>query len=662
MREPARSCTYRERVPSSPTVDAIDRRFVAAVAMLAVAAVGISIASLELIHPMLSWNRDEPVYLWHVGLLDSGRLTASGGSPLEAFRPWLSGVGDDGYFSQYTLGWPLVLLAASRTVGTPAGAVVLGSVLFLAGAVAVVRELTGRNRDALVVGAAALTSPVIVIQAGVHLSYLFTAGLGTVALALAWSALRRERRLPLVAAGVALGWVLLTRPFDAVVWGAVLVVGAVLLTGVAPLGRRVWGLVSLWPLVLAGLPFAVATIAYNLRITGEALTFPIVATDPLDTFGFGRRRLMPAFDPVDYGLGKATFSTVKNGGFFVVFLAGNVVTLLLAVAAIWWRRASAATWVLVAMAVAFPLGYFAFWGMWVSSLTARLVGAIYYVPSAVPVLTLGWLGLMELRRRSRLVSVVAVVAAIVVTLPVLVSRLDVNRRISEAQEPWATSVEGLAGPALVIVAESGPYVMFKNPIGRNDPGLEQDILYAADLGPDNLRTIEANPDRAAYLQVATADADELGPRETPVDFDVSLAPIEVLRGRSLDIEVVFTPPDGSPVVVPFLAIDGDTQWMAPVDAVAGPAGSYTFTTTIDADDAIRRRGSTVRVGFGAGDTVADALADPRIRWDVTVGGQGDELVALLPAQQFRRFAVGRDFYWYPRPPEPGVSFHAEIRS
>lgn len=662
MRGRAPSRTYRGRVPSPPPADVIDRRFMVAVTVLAAVAAAVSIASLELIHPALSWNRDEPVYLWHVGFLDAGRLTGSAGTPVDAFRPWLSGVGDDGYFSQYTLGWPLVMLAAARTVGTAAGAVVLGSMLFVVGAVAVVRELTGRNRDALVVGAAAVVSPVVVIQAGVHLSYLFTAGLGTLALALAWSALRRQRRLPLVLSGLALGWVLLTRPFDAVVWGAVLVVGATILASPAPWRTRATRLASLWPLVLAGAPFAVATVAYNLRITGEALTFPIVATDPLDTFGFGRRRLMPAFDPVDYGLGKAAYSTAKNGGFFVIFLAGNVVTLLLAGAAMWWRRARTATWVLVAMGVAFPVGYFAFWGMWVSSLTARLVGAIYYVPSVVPVLTLAWLGLVELRRRSRMWSTVAAVVAIAVTVPVLVSRVDVNRRISTAQEPWAASVEGLEGPALVIVAESGPYVMFKNPHGRNDPDLDQDIVYAADLGPGNLRTIAAHPGRTPYLQVASADADELGPRESPVEFGVSLVPIDLQRGRALELEATFTPPDGAPVVLPFLSVDGAVTWHDPADAVAGPDGSYTFTTTVDAGSSIAPTGSTVRIGFGAGDTVADAVADPRIRWELSVRAGDGTLVAVLPAQQFRRFAVGPDFYWYPRPAEPGVSLRVEMRS
>lgn len=659
MRGATVPAAYRFRVPPPPAVEPLHRRVAVGVGLLALAAAAIAVASLELVHPFLSWNRDEPVYLWHIELLDAGRLTAEPGAPIEAFRPWLSGVGDDGYFSQYTLGWPIVLLASLRLVGTPGGAVVVGAVLHVLGAFAVVREITGRNRIALGVGCAALASPVIVIQSGVHLSYLFTAGLGSFALAAIWSATRRGTRLPLVWAGIALGWVLLTRPFDAVVWGAVAAVGVVLRSGAPSWRERSIRLVDLWPTIAVGLPFVVATIAYNLHITGEALTFPIVATDPLDTFGFGQRRLMPAFDPVDYGVGTALYASAKNGGFFVVFLAGNLVTAALAIAGTWWCRARSATWVLVAMAAAFPVGYFAFWGMHVSSLTARLVGSIYYVPSVVPVLGLAALGLIELRKRSRPVSVVAIVAAVLLTLPVLVSRLDVNRQISQAQEPWSMSTAGLDGPALVIVAESGPYVMFKNPAGRNGPELDDEIVYAVDLGPRNLETIRAHPERTPYLQVATADADELGPRETPVEFDVSLLPIEVQRGDVLRIDATFRPLDGAPVVLPFTELGGDLRWGAPADVRANEDGSFTFSTMLGADD-VPATATTFKVGFGAGDTRADAESDPRARWEMTVAPEDGQLVTVLPAQQFRRFAVGPDFYWYPRPDYPGVSFQASM--
>lgn len=654
-------------MPSPPTVEPATRGFVLALVALAAAAAVVSVLSLELVHPALSWNRDEPVYLWHVEVLDAGRLTSEVGTPPEAFRPWLAGVGQGEYFSQYTIGWPVALLLAKWIVGTPAGAVVLGSVLHAIGAVLATRTVLGRNRLALAAGAVAVVSPAAVIQAGVHLSYLFTAGLGTLSLAAAWPALGpdpvRGARVRLVAAGLALSVVLLTRPYDAVIWGLILVIGVVLRDRDRALGVRLRSLVGLWPLVLVGIPAVVATIVYNLRITGEALTFPIVATDPLDTFGFGKRRLMPAFDPVDYDLGEAAYSSVKNAGFFVLFLSGNLVTAGLAVAGAWWRRERPSTWVLLTMAVAFPLGYFAFWGMHISSLTARIVGAIYYVPAIVPVAALALVGLAELHRRRRVVAIVVGVCAVLISVPVLVDRLSLNRDISANQAVWGDSVEGLEGPALVFVAESGPYAMFKNPQGRNGPLLDDDVLYALDLGPRNLDTIAAHPGRTPYLQVASAAAEELGPREEPFEYEVELVPVSVARGTRLVAEATFLPLDGAPVVVPFIDIGGNVRWGDPGDAE--PVGDGSFRSRWSVDPAITGslpEGAIVRLGFGAGSSVSEAQTDPRIRWEIPVEVDDGQVVAMLPAQQFQRFAVGPDRKWYPRRPYQGVGFTARVES
>lgn len=658
-----RRLTYRGAVTGHRTTrdgsSRIARRFTnaphglaVALVLLSVAAAAISLVSLELVHPALSWNRDEPVYLWHVDVLASGRLTAPGGDPIDAFRPWLGGIREGGYFSQYTLGWPVVLLASQLLVGTPAGAVVLGAVVAVVGAVLVTREVTGRDGVAVAVGVAFLATPAVVIQSGVHLGYLFTVGLGNLALTAGWYGVRTERRRWVLVAGALLGWILITRPFDAVLWGGVLLVGALVLHGRTAISRG-------WPVVVAGLPFVAVTVAYNLRVTGEALTFPIVAADPLDTFGLGRRRLMPTFEPVDYHVGRAAFSTLKNSAFFVLFLAGNLVAAGLAAGAVWWRRDRRETWILVVLGVAFPLGYFFFWGSYISSLTARLVGSIYYIPTIVPLLVLAVLGVGELHRRRRRLARVAVVAAALLTVPVMVSRLDVNRRISEGQEPWVESVRALEASgdqALVIVADSSDYLFFFNPQGRNGPELDDDILYAVDLGPGNFETIAAHPDRTPYLQISNLDSEELGPRESPLSPRIVLAPVEVRSGRSLTVEVRYRPLDGAPVAVPFVEVAGRTEWGQVSDATVGDDGTATARFTFGAGGIdVPERPVTVRVGFGAGQDVAEATTSPRIRWELSVDGSDGGLDALLPMEQEVRFPVGDEFTWYPRWDYPGAS-------
>ncbi len=46
------------------------------------------------VYPGLSWNRDEPVYLWHVEVLRAGQLSTTDGGHPDLFQPWLSAARD----------------------------------------------------------------------------------------------------------------------------------------------------------------------------------------------------------------------------------------------------------------------------------------------------------------------------------------------------------------------------------------------------------------------------------------------------------------------------------------------------------------------------------------------------------------------------------------
>ena len=188
------------------------------------------------------------------------------------------------------------------------------------------------------------------------------------------------------AAALLLGWIFLTRPYDAAVWG---------LLGRGAPGRRA-------PRQAPGsssrrrcgpplglLPLVALTLALNQRLTGSALEFPITVADPLDQFGFGDRRLMPGFGIIDYGPRLALESTGPQR----------------LLAALLPRRrpprgdrggrrgvgAAAATApcrTCSRLGLAFPVAYFAFFGTHISSLTARLSGPIYYIPAYVPLCAL----------------------------------------------------------------------------------------------------------------------------------------------------------------------------------------------------------------------------------------------------------------------------------
>jgi hypothetical protein len=190
-------------------------------AVLVLGAIAISVVVHHAVFPAYSWNRDEVVYIWQVHALAEGKVFTSGGGAPLFFQPWLSGVDGGMFFSQYTLGWPLVLLAG-HALGSMSGALALGTALAVVGTYAFAREITRDRRIALVAAAVLVLSPVLVVQSGMYLSYLFSLGLGGSFAAALLAGLRWRRPALLIGSGVLLGWLFMTRPFDGFLWGVAL--------------------------------------------------------------------------------------------------------------------------------------------------------------------------------------------------------------------------------------------------------------------------------------------------------------------------------------------------------------------------------------------------------------------------------------------------------
>ncbi len=512
------------------------------VVVLAAAAALIAILAHAHLFPDYSWNRDEPVYLWHMEVLRDGRLTAPDGGHPDLFLPWLSTHADGELFTQYTLGWPLVLLAARTLTGTATTALPVGAALAVAGTYALTFELTRRRRVAVLSAGLLVASPIVAIQGGVYLSYLFTLGIGLLAGTLLCSGARLGRPARHVAAGALLGLIFLTRPYDALLWAGAFGIGLLL---TRPDARRA----TLRALAVAGaaaLPFIAGALLYNRRLTGELLTFPVTAKDPLDGFGFGPRRLAPGFEPVDYTVGRALRSTAKNGVVLPWFLVGGYLTVVVAAIGAWRRRHDGPARVLLLVAAAFPVGYFVFWGTFLSSLASRISGPIYLVPLFPVVCALAALALDDWWSRRRALAIGTLVALGLATLPGAITRFQDNREISVQQAPWRTSVDDVREPAVVFVANTGS-LLYANPFASNPPDLDGPVLYASAGSPSMLDLIDEQPARTPYLQQPSVPAPDLGPREDPLDLDVTVTPITVVRGEVLRLTVTVSPTGAEPI-------------------------------------------------------------------------------------------------------------------
>lgn len=611
---------------------------------LAVLAALVALWARHTLFPDLSWNRDEPVYLWHVDALRAGQLTPTNGGHPSLFQPWLSARGDGVFFTQYTLGWPLVLLAFAVLTGSAGNALLVGAALAVLGTYAFAIEVTHDRRLATIAASLMVGSPLLAIQGGVYLSYLFTLGLGLLFGVALLRGIRRQRLSLLLTAGALLGWIFLTRPYDAILWGGAFAAYA------AVVHRDRWTTL-VRPFLLCGItavPLVLAALLYNRHVTGSLLQFPITAADPMDTFGFGPKRLMPTFEIIDYDLGKAATGTAKNLFFLPWFLVGSYVGAAAAAAGLWLRREERSTWALVLVGLVFPLGYVVFWGNWLSSLAARISGPIYFIPLFAPICILIATALLAAWQHRRAVGVGLLMALVVGTVPAAISRFGVNRDISVRQEPWRTSVDDLDGRAIVFVADTAPYLLFLNPFSSNGPHLDDRILYASDRDPAMLDLIAEQPDRVPYLQLGSVSAAEIGPREDPYDLEVELLPVTVERGPSLSLAVEAAPRSDQDVLVVIVEGDGFRQEH---DAPAATGASVVVDLSV-ADLAPRGH---LSVTLGYGDDADAARRAPALRHELEYRVVDGEIEMLLPSAAYRNTLVGGELQWRRTPSLPELT-------
>lgn len=603
-------------------------------AAIVLVAVAISIVVHTQIFPAYSWNRDEPVYLWQVQGLRAGRIFMSGGGTPFFFQPWLSGISDGMFFSQYTLGWPLVLLTGEVLFGTAAAAIVFGTALAVLGTYTMARELTRDHQLALVASAVLVLSPLLVVQSGVYLGYLFSLGLGTLFGACLLTGLRRSKTWLLVLSGALVGYVFMTRPFDGFVWAVAFGTYAVfaywrekgrLLRGAACAG-------------LGFLPLLVSTLAYNRYVTGSFTQFPITAADPRDTFWFGVRSIGQRWPTTNFTAVTAVKGVGRNGVELPPFLFGSYVGVAVAAVGLWIRRRERSTLALIAVGAAFPIAYFFFWGISLSAGFAKVSGPIYLIPLFVPLSILIAAAVVAAWRSRRALAVGLSAVLALVTLPFMVDRLENNHSISVAQAGWHEIPDSIHGRALVFLEASGPYLLHLDPFSANAPDLDGRILYATDRGSRNLDLIASRPGRTPYFARTN-----LTTEDTLSDFDlptptITVTKMHVERSSTFTLHVRVTNPTDNPVVVAYLKVDTTIeQRTLSTTAAKGEVfeTEWQLAPALGADVvALPAPRGTVVVGAGSGTSPETAITPMHEQDRFSYRVDGDSLEMLTPPRAF----------------------------
>jgi 4-amino-4-deoxy-L-arabinose transferase-like glycosyltransferase len=565
------------------SIVALGRRH-ARVVLLAAAMGAVAVLVHLHVFPYLSRDADESAYLLQAEALARGQLTLPASLHAGPFQPWLTGEHGGQVFTKYLPGWPALIAASLAATGEAAPALfVVAAGLVLAVYVFALELFEGR-RTALIAAAVTALSPLFLVHTATFLSYPFATAL-LLAASTCWIRGTRLRSRPLLlGAGALYGWAFLVRPLDVVLVAGP--VAAYLWARHRGTPRRL-GRSCAWA-VVGGVPFLAVTLAYNAAVTGAPLRMPLPATDAMDRFGFGPRRIMPLFRVYEYNPAQAWEALVQQARAMPSWTFGGALLLALALLGLFARTRRLERLLLLGVVLAFPVGYFPFWGSFYAPTRLGMlngIGPLYWLPvlAVLAVLAaagtesvLGWL-LGRGRRPTVAATMALTVLACSLTALNLRDKITFHRDVANGYATVAALVpppEQLRTPATVVVYR-GSYVGNPYPFLRNDPSLDNPITYAAARGRQAVRVAELVPSRALYalrpLERHRAD-DPGGPRG-------SFEELAVVRGRQLRIEAEVRVPAGGRCLVAFVYLDRRT-YERPLACGVRPGDVHRTTWTV----------------------------------------------------------------------------------
>jgi 4-amino-4-deoxy-L-arabinose transferase-like glycosyltransferase len=617
------------------------------VLLFASVAAVLAVVVADRVYPYGTINRDDQAYLAQARLLRDGNLTLPR-SQATFFRPNMTAIRGNKLVYLYTSAWPAVLAASDTLFGSTRPALAITAALTVVALALLAAELWSDRRVVLAATVIFTFSPLFVSQSGTYLSYGFSLLLY---LAFGWlllRGLRTSHTWTLIAAGAVIGAAFFARPFD-----SLLVAVPFALYGVFTRRRDPVSLLRPvgW-LVLGALPLLVLTAALNQQLMGSPMSFPQNAAGSLNKFGFGQRlgihdQHTNAAVPVHFTPGKSVTALWTDVQLLPRWMLGSYVALPLAMASVIRRRRDARVWLLVALVVAFPLGYLFWWGNYLATTLFKLVywlGPYYYYPTVACLALLagdgvialvGWLA--RAGTRSTVAGTSAVTAiAIVVTALGLQDARNYASRLRHEERAALAPLKPMPRNSLLLLEQSqigNPY-----PELVNLPDLSNRPLYALSDVDRNMELLERYPRTRAYalrnLRNYGDDIFTRPPRPT-------LVPLEQRSASIITETLTFENRSAKRYVIAY-AQQGDRIETRVIDAASSRARRYTVQWTIAAPDLpvagphtllVRpTAGSSYVLGFATSQQPSLAGADRfELRWSYAARLSGPIRVADPPA-------------------------------
>lgn len=633
------------------------------------------------VFPDLTVVVDEVAYLSQAEAMTTGQLTLPTADFVPHFRPQLSGTHADRVVFKYQPTWPAFLALSRKLTGSyrPALAVVGAAAVLTMYAFSY--ELLRRRRTALLATTAFVASPFVIIQSGTHLAYLPTLPLLLGSAACLLRGTRTGHRWLFVAAGALIGVAFLHRAFDAILWMVPLAGYLALRTRAdgspdpsgdpaaappeaavpdpparLPIGSFARQMLRWGGLVAVGaLPFVGLYLAYNAVVMDSPLTPAFSASGSLDTFGFGRRSSFdfagPEVGTFNFTPGQAWHTVSASTGRLPDWLFGWYLGLALAVTGLVLNRRERTTKLLVVLMLAFPLGYFFWWGAAnaIKFGLHQVLGPFYWLPSLVPMAVLTGLGIEAVvsRAPARLArtgpALTAMALVIMAVVPMWRMWPDVNESADSRSVTARANRAPVGGRTLLLALPSfkgDPYVPEIVPGDLDDA----ERLVALSTGTDRLELLVEHDDRRVFEQRRRHPADGVfePTRRSTVELRLErtarfVIPLDVTATQDVDRAVAALEVDDQ-------RLESDLGPMR-----AGERRSVRFAVSADGDGTSDQAdeivwstdgASTIRAGVSFTGPFGSSADIYELRWEArrTSSGPSPTLEIVVPPSTWHRYS------------------------
>ncbi len=523
------------------------------ISLIAIVAGVLAVVGSAAIFPYYSNNHDEPVYVLQAQMLLQGRLTLPVDETTPFFLPWLTYNDGVRVIFKYTPIHAAILAAGQLLFGSMSISlgILAGLNVFLAYSFAL--TLGFEKRFALLAAGVFAFSPFFFIQSATFLSYTSALFFHFLFAILLLRGSASNKSWVLILAGFVLGLGFFARPYDAVLFAVptALYVALQHLKDTRRLGRQI-----LWAALGFG-PILWLIVAHNAALTGNPLKFPFSLLDPLDTLGFGPRRMFPGNIPIVYDPSAALSSLLEHLLQFNYWIPGGSLLLGCAGLRLISLPLKRTDIYLLGLIVVFPLGYFFFWGTYMSAFLwegIQYLGPIYYLPILLPASIFGLQGLIALYGRSA--TAAKLLAGCMVLVTVALFGWHISQNLAHTQKSYDLYKPLLAhqsaNEVIFVPPTYGPVLLHPFAYLANLPSLNNRPLYALNRGGDNFLLMDEYSDkvfyRFDYFGLYTESPSNIG--------ETRLVPIERQVVNSFHQTLHITNPGDSSYVFAYLWNDG----------------------------------------------------------------------------------------------------------